>query len=103
MFPSHDRGGYQQRWAEYKYKKNIVTGEFAVDAGSSGLDDFHMGTVHDITSAPDALATSNFKVNYNDDENIRIFQSQGTEHHLYYTVWNDCQMVRPMFLTDIPV
>jgi hypothetical protein len=95
--------GYQQRWAEYKYYPSYVTGEFAVDSSSGGLDDFHMAKYHDITTTPDALTAENFKVKYDEDENIRIFQSQGTEHHLYYTVYNDAQFVRPMYLTDIPV
>lgn len=91
--------GYQQRWAEYKYKPSYVTGEFA----SGDLDDFHMADVHDITAAVDALSGTNSLCTWDDDENIRIFQSQGTEHHLYYTVFNDAQFVRPMYLTDIPI
>jgi hypothetical protein len=98
-----DTWGYQQRWAEYKYYPSYVTGEFAVDAGSGGLDDFHMARLHHITSAAPTLSQQNMQIVYDEDQNIRIFQSQGTEHHLYYTVYNDAQFVRPMYLTDIPV
>jgi len=95
--------GYQQRWAEYKYYPSYVCGEFAMDAGAGGLDDFHMADVHDITGAPTALGSAGAIIDYGEDENLRIFQSTGTEHHLYYTVYNDAQFVRPMYLTDIPV
>jgi len=91
--------GYQTRWAEYKYKLSTAQNEFA-EVGN--LDDFHMATVHDITGAPETLSAAGATVQYNDDEYIRIFQSQGAEHHLYYTVYNDAQFVRPMYLTDIP-
>jgi hypothetical protein len=90
---------YQQRWAEYKYYPSYVTGEFA----SGSLDDFHMADVHDITNSPNALSAGDAQIDWASDEFIRIFQSQGTEHHLYYTVYNDAQFVRPMYLTDIPV
>ena len=98
-----DTWGYQNRNAEYKYKLNEVQNEFVSDSGAGGLDAFHMAKVHDITGPVMTLTEANLTVDYTADENLRIFQSQGSEHHLYYTVYNDCQMVRPMYLTDIPV
>jgi len=98
-----DTWGYQNRWAEYKYKLNEVQNEFVTDSGAGGLDAFHMGRVQDITGAPFSLSPGTVRVSFGNDEIERIFESQGTEHHLYYTIYNDCQMVRPMYLTDIPV
>jgi len=89
--------GYQTRWAEYKYKPSYCTGEFA-----GNLDDFHMAEVQDVAGVRKALNATDAKVIWDDDENLKIFQSTGTEHHLYYTVYNDAQFVRPMYLTDIP-
>ena len=89
---------YQQRWAEYKYKPSYATNEFL-----SSFDDFWMGENEAITGVCNAYSAANSKINNQVDYYLRIFQSQGTEHHLYYTIYNDAQMVRPMYLTDIPV
>jgi len=94
--------GYQQRNADMKYYPSYVTGEFAV-RGAGGLADFHMAEVHVVSGDPAGLTDAESRVNYALYQNINIFQSTGSEHHLYYTVFNDAQFVRPMYLTDIPV
>ena len=47
--------GYQERWAEYRYKPSRVSGQFRSDVGASSLDPWHLSI--DFGSLPSLNAT----------------------------------------------
>jgi len=95
---NEDVWAYAPRFAEYKHKLNIVCGEY-----QSSLDYWHMSRIHDNQDGAAIAFSGTFhQCIYSDDEMIRIFAAQGTEHHLYIQIYNDIKAILPMHVTDIP-
>ena len=88
--------GYQERYAEYRYKPSRITGLFAVDASSS-LSAWHLS--EDFTSDPalgDTFIQANTAVPL--DRAIAI----NTEPHLIFDAYFNMQCARPMPLHGVP-
>ena len=88
--------GYQERYAEYRYKPSRLTGLFSVEAASN-LDEWHLS--EDFTSQPslgDTFIQSNTGTPL--DRAIAI----STEPHIIFDAYFDMQCARPMPLFGIP-
>ena len=88
--------GYQERYAEYRYKPSRLTGLFKVDAVGS-LSSWHLS--EDFTVLPtlgDTFIQSNTGVPL--DRAIAI----NTEPHLIFDAYFDMQCARPMPLYGVP-
>lgn len=83
--------GYTSRYAEYKWKKSVVSGDFRDD-----LKYWHMGRIFD--SAPVLN-----EVFVKSDPTQRIFAiTDETEHKLYAQVYNNISAIRPIPYWNIP-
>lgn len=88
--------GYQERWSEYKYKPNRVSGGFRSQSATP-LDMWHLGQFF----APAPVLNAAFIV---DDPPVeRVLQVDTTDsfHFLWDSVF-DCRMVRCMPMYSIP-
>ena len=81
--------GYQERYAEYKYRASEVHGDF-----KSSLDMWHLGRKF---SGIPYLNTSFVE----SDPSNRIFSVE-TGQHLWCQVYNNCRAIRPMPKHSIP-
>jgi hypothetical protein len=86
--------GYQERFAEYKYKPNLVTGKFRSNDPSS-LDLWHLA--QDFASVP-ALNSDFFKENPPMSRVLAVT----TEPHLILDAYFDLDCVRPMPMYSVP-
>ena len=88
--------GYQERYAEYRYKPSRLTGLMAVDA-SSNLDEWHLS--EDFGSLP-TLGSTFIESNTGGplDRAIQI----PTEPHFIYDSFFDMKCARPMPLFGVP-
>jgi hypothetical protein len=76
--------GYQQRYAEYKYKSSTVHGDFR-----DTLDYWHMGRKFD---SPPSLNATFVQSNPTD----RIFAVQDDSDYLYAHIYHDFKAIRPL-------
>ena len=77
--------GYQERYAEYRFKPDVITGEF-----KTTLDFWHQGRVF---SAPPALNQNFIECSPRYD----IFSvTDETEHHFISQIYINCQAIRPL-------
>jgi len=88
--------GYQERYAEYRYKPSKLTGLFRVDAADS-LDAWHLS--EDFASLP-TLSDSFIQSNTGDplDRAIAI----PTQPHFIFDAYFDMKCARPMPLYGVP-
>jgi hypothetical protein len=88
--------GYQERWAEMKYKPSIVCGKFnSNETGGTPLDVWHLA--QDFTGLP-ALASSFIEENPPIDRII----ATPTEPHFLLDVFFNLKCARPMPLYSVP-
>lgn len=85
--------GYQSRYAEYKYKKSSVHGDFIDD-----FDYWHLA--RQLGSAPTLDAT--FVTCENTDYDRIFAVTSGTVDKLYCQVYNNVQAIRPLPSVNIP-
>ena len=77
--------GYQERYAEYRFKPDVITGEF-----KTTLDFWHQGRIF---SAPPALNQNFIECSPRYD----IFSvTDETEHHFISQIYINCQAIRPL-------
>ena len=82
---NEDIFGYQERYAEYRFKPDVITGEF-----KTTLDFWHQGRI--FSSAP-ALNQSFIECSPRYD----IFSvTDETEHHFISQIYINCQAIRPL-------
>lgn len=90
--------GYAPRWAEYKFKNSLITGEFL-----TSLDYWHMGEIGDTSGAGPDLNQAFIECNFTEDKNLRVFANESSsDDHLYVQIYNDVQAIRPMQTFDVP-
>lgn len=82
--------GYQERYAEYKYRSSEVHGDF-----KDSLNMWHLGRIFD---NPPLLNTSFVQSNPSD----RVFAVESGVDHLWCQVYNNVRAVRPMPRHAIP-
>ena len=88
--------GYQERYAEYRYKPSRLTGLFAVDA-TSNLDEWHLS--EDFASLPTLGATF---IESNTGAPLDRAIAVNTEPHLIFDSYISMQCARPMPLFGVP-
>jgi hypothetical protein len=88
--------GYQERYAEYRYKPSRLTGLFNVDAASS-LKAWHLG--EEFTSAP-SLDTSFIQSNTGTPLDRAI--AVPSEPHFIFDAYFEMKCARPMPLFGVP-
>ena len=77
--------GYQERYAEYRFKPDVITGEFKIT-----LDFWHQGRIF---SAPPVLSQNFIECSPRYD----IFSViDETEHHFISQIYINCQAIRPL-------
>ncbi|QKI28889.1 VP1 [Trichosanthes kirilowii gokushovirus] len=86
--------GYQERYAEYRYKPSLVTGLFNSDADDS-LDVWHLA--QDFASLP-ALNGTFIRENPPIDRVIAV----QSEPHFLADIWHDLKSTRPMPVYSVP-
>ena len=90
MNPTFDEAafGYQERWAEYRYKPSMITGQFRSDAATP-LDTWHLA--QDFAVSP--LLSTNFIL---DNPPIDRVIAVPTEPHILFDGFFDLKHARPM-------
>lgn len=88
--------GYQERYAEYRYKPSRLTGLMAVDA-SSNLDEFHLS--EDFTSEPTLGSTF---IESNTGTPLDRAISVPTQPQFIFDAYFDMKCARPMPLFGVP-
>lgn len=86
--------GYQERWAEYRYKPSQITGEMRSD-NSLSLDAWHLG--QDFS----ALPVLNQSFIEEDPPFDRVVAVQG-QHKIRLDAYFQCSCVRPMPMYSVP-
>jgi len=86
--------GYQERFAEYRYKPSLITGEFRSNFAQS-LDTWHLS--QDFSSLP-ALNSSFIEENPPVDRVIAVT----SEPHLIFDSFMSLQCARPMPVYSVP-
>ena len=82
---NEDVFGYQERYAEYRFKPDVITGEF-----KTTLDFWHQGRIF---SAPPVLNQNFIECSPRYD----IFSvTDETEHHFISQIYINCQAIRPL-------
>ena len=92
----NDVFGYQERYAEYRYKPSRLTGLFAVDATGS-LSPWHLS--EDFGSRP---TLGNTFITSNATQGIERAIAVNTEPHIIFDGYMHMQCARPMPLFGIP-
>lgn len=89
--------GYQEAWADYRYKPNHVTGEMRSQS-SQTLDFWHLGDNYDsLPSLSDAWIREDGKIV---DRVIAV--TSAITHQLFADIFVECRSVRPMPLYSVP-
>ena len=86
--------GYQERYAEYRYKPSVITGQFR-STYSSSLDTWHLA--QEFSSLP--VLNSSFIV---DDPPIDRVIATPSEPHFLFDAYFDMKCARPMPLFGVP-
>lgn len=89
--------GYQEAWADYRYKPNRVTGEMRSSSPQS-LDSWHFGDDYDtLPSLSDSWIREDPK---NIDRTIAV--TSAITHQFFADLYIHCRSVRPMPVYSIP-
>lgn len=88
--------GYQERYAEYRYKQSRITGKFNSDAASN-LDEFHLA--EEFSSAPSLDSTF---IESNTGTPLDRAISVPSEPHFVFDAYFDMKCARPMPLYGVP-
>ena len=88
--------GYQERYAEYRYKPSRLTGLMAVDAASN-LDEFHLS--EDFATQPSLDSTF---IQSNTATPLDRAISVPTQPHFVFDAYFDLKCARPMPLYGVP-
>jgi hypothetical protein len=88
--------GYQERYAEYRYKPSRLTGLMSVEAASN-LDEFHLS--EDFTSQPSLDSTF---IQSNTGAPLDRAISVPTQPHFVFDAYFDMKCARPMPLYGVP-
>lgn len=89
--------GYQEAWADYRYKPNHVTGEMRSQSPQS-LDVWHLGDDYDkLPSLSDAWIREDGK---NVDRVIAV--TSAITHQFFADIYISCRSTRPMPMYSIP-
>jgi len=86
--------GYNERWSEYKYKPNSITGKFR-SADSASLDVWHLA--QDFSSLPSLNSTF-----IQESPPMTRVIAVTTEPHLLLDAYFSCSVVRPMPMYSVP-
>jgi hypothetical protein len=86
---------YQERYAEYKYMPNKVTGLYRSNCTSS-LESWHLA--EELNAALPTFDATFIQQNTPVDRAIAVT----SEPHLKLDIWHNCQMARPMNMYSIP-
>jgi hypothetical protein len=89
--------GYQERWAEYRYKPSMITGQFRSTAAGT-LDAWHLS--QRFTSCP-TLNSSFIQDNPPVDRVTAVAAGQDT-NHFYLDAFFNINMVRPLPMYSVP-
>ena len=89
--------GYQEAWAEYRYKNNIVSGELAPNAGNTILSSWTY--TNKFSSAPTLNSFFMVQPSSQFDDTFVVTNSS---YHFIADFFFDCLMTRPMPLYSIP-
>ena len=89
--------GYQEAWAEYRYKNNIVSGELAPNSGNTILDSWTY--TNNFSSQP--TLNSDF-MEQPGSQFDKTFVIDNSDYHFIGDFYFDCLMTRPMPLYSIP-
>ena len=86
--------GYQERWAEYRFKKSLITGQFRSNYTSS-LDTWHLS--QEFGSLPSLNATF-----IEDNPPIDRVIATPSEPHFIYDAYFDLVCARPIPVYSVP-
>jgi len=86
--------GYQERWAEYRYKPNIITGQFRSDAATP-LDSWHLA--QDFASLPTLNSTF-----IQDTPPVSRVVAVPSEPEFLLDAYFDCKQTRVMPVYSVP-
>lgn len=86
--------GYQERWAEYRYKPSVITGQFR-STYSSTLDIWHLA--QEFVSLPVLNATF-----INDTPPVARIQAVGAEPEFFLDCYFNLKCARPMPVYSVP-
>lgn len=89
--------GYQEAWAEYRYKNNVVSGELAPNSGNIILSSWTY--TNDFNAAP--TLNSSFMIQPGSQLD-KTFVVNNSTYHFIADFYFDCLMTRPMPLYSIP-
>lgn len=89
--------GYQEAWAEYRYKNNIVSGELAPNAGNTILASWTY--TNRFTTAP---TLNGIFMKQPESQFDNTFVVSDSDYHFIADFFFDCLMTRPMPLYSIP-
>lgn len=95
--PQNEVFGYQEAWADYRYRPNIVTGEMRSNLSNS-LDSWHFA---DDYNALPTLGDSWIKEDKSNIDRVLAVQSN-VSNQLFADILIDCVATRPMPLYSIP-
>ncbi len=86
--------GYQERWAEYRYKPSMITGQFRSDVGSS-LDEWHLA--QEFSTLP-VLGDTFIK----DTPPVARVIATSTDQHFIFDSFFSIKCARPMPVYSVP-
>uniref|UniRef100_UPI00404838E6 major capsid protein n=1 Tax=Yoonia sp. TaxID=2212373 RepID=UPI00404838E6 len=86
--------GYQERYAEYRYKPSVITGAFRSNAATT-LDSWHLS--QDFPSVPALNSTF-----IQDDPPVSRVVAIPSEPEFLFDSWFDLKSVRPMPVYSVP-
>ena len=89
--------GYQEAWAEYRYKNNVVSGELAPNSGNTILSSW---TYTNRFSAAPTL--NDFFMQQPSSQFDNTFVVSNSSYHFIADFYFNCLMTRPMPLYSIP-
>lgn len=96
-YPDNDQPfGYQERWAEYRYKPNNITGKFRTNLTDS-LDVWHLA--QKFTSLPTLSQTF---IEDKTDDSVKRVSAVQTEPQFLLDAWFKVRTARPMPLYSVP-
>jgi hypothetical protein len=88
--------GYQERYAEYRYKPSIVTGQFRSNFATS-LESWHLA--QDYSSVPSLNATF---IEENPDIDRVVAITSNDYPHILFDAWFNLRCARPMPVYSVP-
>lgn len=89
--------GYQERYAEYRYKPSLITGLFNSNCATP-IDQWHLAQEFSVTAGPIELNEAFIVENPPIDRVIAV----PAEPHFMCDIWNDLNCDRPMPVYSVP-